>query len=150
MKKRFKVEIELVAEIDESLSVVPHQTDEPYSLLNQFVGEFAKDPKGLSQFYTNYFLEQFFETEYVNDGEVSVLFNYQTDNCQAIFLEAASRCPQEVDDYMIHLHQAGKKDSLADRWNEQQLMELDNFFGPLKLVKANFYSIDHCESKDNK
>jgi hypothetical protein len=150
MKKRFKVEIEFEATIYDSLSDDKSQMDDSSYLIKQFIREFVKGSDGLAQFYANYFLEQFLGTDQVKDDDLSILLNYQKDNCQAIFLEAASRCPKEVNDYIDKIHQPSKKDSLDDRWKEQQLIELDNYFEPLKVVNATFYPIDNKGTRGTK
>ncbi len=141
MIKRFRVEIELVAEIVDTIADGKNQTDNEF-LLSQFVKEFVNNSEGIAGYYANYFLEQYFEADLVSDDDMTRLFNYQKDNCQALFLKTAEHCHQEVKELLIKMHKPCEKDSLDSRWQEERFTTLDSHFIPLKAVKANFYEVE--------
>jgi hypothetical protein len=150
MLKRFRVEIEIEANIDDSLPDGKREISESLHLTKQFIHEFAKGSDELTQFYANYFLDQFISVGSLKDHALMNALNYQKDNCKHIFIKGAAGCSQEIKDHIFKIHQDCEKGSDEDYWQDEQLQILDSFFGPLRTVKANFYEVNYNEEGNNK
>jgi hypothetical protein len=150
MLKRFGVEIEIEANIDDSLADDKSEISESFHLTKQFIHEFAKGSDELTQFYANYFLDQFISVGCLKDHVLMNALNYQRDNCKYVFIKGAANCSQDIKNHIDKMHQDCEKGSDEDYWQDEQLQILDNFFGPLKVVNATFYPIDNKGARGNK
>ena len=136
MKKIYEVNLKFEAQIDCSL---PECGDEDYialSPIKSFLSAFVTHTKEMEIYYKNYFIDTFLldcdELESIKE-----LLGYQKD-FKNLFCSVAEECNPDVKDFIHHVYKAGNSQNQRAINIEAVRELLDNQFGPLTVLAAEF------------
>ncbi len=137
MEVKFKLEVELFADINDGPLGEIEKTYGGMVQINSFVQEFLKHPEAVLSYYRSYFLDKFIENSTEEWEMLGKQLNYIPD-FSFLFKEIAKNCPGEVTEFINDIYSEDTVDKRDKFRKEIERRMLEDQLRPLKVHLARF------------